>query len=136
MVAEQAAEIPAACYVLDFVQNNPTLDEFEEAYYRFYDILRRKNPDVPVIMTAALPYAAERWSTEFTDTQTKRRRIAWDAYNKGMANGDKKLFMLDWSREIDAEGGDIQVDGGHPNDYGFFRMKEALKPLLVRALGL
>jgi len=136
VVAEQVAGIPASCYVLDFVQNNPTIEEFEEAYYRFYHILRDKNPDTPVVMTAAIPYAGEGLSQEFIVKQTARRRIAHDAYERGLAGGDKNLHMMDWYQALDFGRGDAQVDGAHPNDYGFFLMKEALKPLLKQILSL
>jgi len=48
-VARAIAEIDAACFVLDYAQNNRTLESLEKVYDPFLSVLRAKHPSAPII---------------------------------------------------------------------------------------
>lgn len=134
-VAKAIAQIDAACYVLDYGQNNPTVEDFASVYPPFLAEIRAARPDTPIVLTTPIPYTGELWDQEFRAFQERRREVVRAAYQAQVAAGDKHVWLVE-GHDLLAPGGDGQVDGGHPNDLGFVSLAQGLRAPLCRALGL
>jgi lysophospholipase L1-like esterase len=135
-VARAMAEIDAACYVLDYAQNNETIEEFEEVYLPFIMEIRKVRPDTPIIITTPIFYTSENWNVKNRKFQNDRRDVVRKAYKARLEAGDGNIHLLEWNEVIGFEDGEGQVDGAHPNDLGFFRMSQGMKGLLKKVLAL
>jgi lysophospholipase L1-like esterase len=136
VVAEAAAQIDAACYVLDFGQNNPSLEEFRQVYEPFICKLREYRKETPILLTTPITYTSEKWNKEFREFQNQRRQIVTDAYQSRKAAGDRNIHLAEWNKLICFQDGEGQVDGAHPNDIGLSRMSKGLRGILADILGL
>ena len=58
-VANMVAEIDASAFVLDFSQNNPTIESLREVYEPFLTTLRTKHPKTPIIAITAIASSRE-----------------------------------------------------------------------------
>ena len=126
-IAELLAEIEdPAMYILDSEANSISAKKIRERVPRFLDILRRDHPDTPIVIVTKVPYGP-RYSQELPILKEEFRKI----YLARKKAGDKNLYFVDgtnfWAQEDYSEN---TVDGAHPNDLGFARMAEKLKPIL------
>jgi len=94
----------------------------------FYKKIREKNPGIPVIFVT-------KPNTSETDPEDNdRRRAVRTTYENAMAR-DEKVYYVDGLTLFGTTERDLcTTDGGHPNDLGFFRMAEAIYPVLKEAL--
>jgi hypothetical protein len=130
VVAGMTAEIDAAAFVLDFSQNNPTIESFREVYEPFLETLRSKHPKTPIIAVTAI--ASSRESSKLD----QMRQHVRDVVKRRIEGGDKLLTMVEGSALLGANRLDGLVDGSHPNDLGFQWMAEGLAPHMAKVLGL
>jgi lysophospholipase L1-like esterase len=135
-VAQALAQLDASCYVLDYGQNNPTVEDFASVYSPFLAAIRAARPDTPILLTTPIHYTSELWNAEFRAFQERRRDVVRAAYRAGIAAGDTRIWLVEGYDLLSPADGDGQVDGGHPNDIGFVHMAQGLKRPLRRALGL
>ena len=63
-VADMVAEIDASAFVLDFSQNNPTVESLREVYEPFLNDLRTKHPKTPIIAITAIASSRETRAAE------------------------------------------------------------------------
>lgn len=130
VAAAMVAEIDAAAFVVDFSQNNPTIESFREVYAPFLDAIRAKHPRTPMI--AVTPIAASRE----TDKHRLAREHIREVVRSRIAKGDRLLTLIEGPSLLGPDQLDGLVDGVHPNDLGFHWMASGLAPHLVKALGL
>ena len=52
-LARAVASINASCFVLDFAQNNPTVDSLAQAYAPFLEVIRSAHPETPILVDHA-----------------------------------------------------------------------------------
>ena len=69
------------------------------------------------------------------DWQQRREHIS-QVMRQHISGGDTNLLLVDGARLLGPTRGDGLVDGGHPNDLGFYWMADGLAPVLRRALRL
>jgi hypothetical protein len=136
VMAGEIAKIDAACYILDYGQNNETISEFERVYYPFICEIRKIKPDVPILMTTPIFYTWENWDSEFSELQKRKREIVRDAYQKCINSGDRNVYLAEWNRLMSLTDGEGQVDGCHPNDIGFQRMAEGIRSTIKKILNI
>ena len=130
VVANMVAEIDAAAFVLDFAQNNPTVESLKEVYEPFLATLRTKHPKTPIIAITAISSSRE---TERLDGMRQHVR---DVVNRRIAAGDRLLTLVEGKALLGPSRLDGLVDGTHPNDLGFHWMAAGLAPHLAKALRL
>lgn len=130
VVADMTAEIDASAFVLDFAQNNPTLESLQQVYEPFLAALRAKHPKTPILAITAI--AASRGG-ERLDAMRQHVR---DVVNRRIAAGDRLLTLVDGLTLLGPARLDGLVDGVHPNDLGFQWMAEGAAPHLAKALRL
>src|SRR5690242_16441589 len=63
-MARAVAGIDAACYVMDFAQNNPTVESLTQAYAPFLEAIRAQHPETPILVITPIYSAREAWSRD------------------------------------------------------------------------
>jgi len=134
-VALILAELRTSCFVLDVGQNN-TPEELEQRIGPFIDILREAQPKTPLLITIPIFYNAELWSSEYAQESEKKREIIRNAVLQRKQAGDTRIFLLEKDHYLGEWFTDGSVDGGHPNDLGFFYMAKGMASLLSQILDL
>ena len=132
VVAKAVAEIGAACFVLDFAQNNGTVESLEEVYDPFIATLRAKYPETPIL--AITPIASSREASSIRN-EAMRRHIR-QVVSRRIGAGDGKMQLVEGTDLLGPGRLDGLVDGTHPNDLGFQWMADGLTPRLAKFLGL
>ena len=130
-MAQAVAEIPAACYVLDFAQNNQTIESLQKVYAPFLETLRARHHDTPIL--AITPIYSAREATGDKELEKMRGHIRL-VVSQAIAAGDRHLQLVEGTDLLGPEQGDGLVDGTHPNDLGFQRMATGLAARLRKFL--
>jgi hypothetical protein len=133
-MARAVAEIDASCFVLDFAQNNESVEALRVAYAPFIETLREKYPQTPILANTPIYSASESWGPN--PRLSGMRELIRDAVSKKIAAGDRNLQLIEGTNFFGPEKGDGLVDGTHPNDLGFQWMAEAFAARLGKMLGL
>ena len=124
-IAEYIASLDISCFVMDYDHNAVDAEFLEKTHYKMYEIVRQKNPDLPIILMS-MPHCVY----AFEGTLQKRKEIIKQTYEKALSEGDKNIYFVDESESFNIFGGDIATtDLIHPNDLGFACMAESLKPI-------
>jgi lysophospholipase L1-like esterase len=133
-VAKLVAEIDASAFVLDFAQNNPTVDSLRQVYAPFIETLRSKYPQTPIIVITPIFAARENQGPD-AKLDGMRALIRQVAAAR-IASGDTHLQIVEGTDLLGPGRADGLVDGTHPSDLGFQWMAEGLAPRLKKILGL
>jgi len=133
-LAHAVASINAAVFVLDFAQNNETVESLAKVYAPFLDIVRAAHPKTPVVVITPIYAAHESWSGD-ARLEGMRELIRTVAAQR-IAAGDHHLQIVEGTDLVGPSRGDGLVDGVHPNDLGFEWMAEGLSGRLARMLAL
>ena len=125
-LAEFMACIKMSAFFSDYDHNAPDVDHLIKTHKNLYLTIRAKNPDIPyVIMTRADFYQTGR------EENARRRDVIYRTYQNALDSGDKNVYFIDGSSYFLCQNDDIcTVDGYHPNDFGFYRMAEAVEGVL------
>ena len=99
------AEIDAAAFVLDFAQNNPTIESLREVYEPFLNALRTKHPKTPIIAITAIASSRE---TGRLDQMSEHVR---DVVKRRIAAGDRLLTLVEGATLLGPARLDGLVDG-------------------------
>ena len=132
-VAAAVARIDASCFVLDFAQNNATVNSLREVYGPFLDTLRKAHPDTPIL--AITPIYSAREAVGATEHEGMREHIR-QVVSQRIGAGDRNLQVVEGTDLLGPARSDGLVDGTHPNDLGFQWMAEGLAPRLRRVLAI
>ncbi len=125
-MAEYIAGLDSSAFVLDYDHNAPSAEYLENTLYPFYEIVRSAKKDIPIIFMS---------KPDYENAGEERRKVVESAYRKAVAAGDKKVSFIDGRDLFGKEGRDgCTVDTCHPNDLGFYRMAEAVYPVLKEYL--
>lgn len=123
-IAEWMATLPMSIFVCDYDHNAPTVEHLEETHYAMYEIIRKKNPDLPYIMITRPNFWTSRRGWE---DSLARRDVIMSSYLKARANGDKNVWFIDgMSFFTEAYQNECVMDSCHPQDAGFIRMAESI----------
>lgn len=134
-VAVILSQIESGCFVLDAGQNNGVPD-LQERFAPFLDILRKAQPETPVLVTTPIFYNAELWLESHCQEVEEKRNIIRSAVKTRQDAGDNLVTILEAKDYLGSDFTDGSVDGGHPNDLGFARMAAGMTPRLAEILGL
>jgi lysophospholipase L1-like esterase len=134
-LARAVASIDAASYVVDFAQNNPSVESLREAYGPFLQTLRAGHPGTPILTITPI-YAAHEARPAGDPRLEGMREVIRKAAADRIAAGDLHLEIVEGADLLGPNHGDGLVDGTHPNDLGFQWMAEGLANRLRKLLGL
>lgn len=129
-VARMVAEIDAAAFVVDFSQNNPTIESLRGVYGPFLETLRQAHPQTPIIAITPIAMARE------AERIPLMRQHIREVVRARLQAGDTRLTLVEGLSLLGPNRLDGLVDGVHPNDLGFAWMAEGLGPHLAGALSL
>jgi GDSL-like Lipase/Acylhydrolase family/N-terminus of Esterase_SGNH_hydro-type len=135
-VARTVAEIDAACFVVDFAQNNRTLESLQEVYAPFLETLRAKHPETPVVAVTPIYASREALGGPAVSELQKMRDHIRQVVSRRIASGDRNLQIVEGTDLLGPAQGDGLVDGVHPNDLGFQWMADGLAARLRKVLAL
>ncbi len=127
---EYLSALEMRAFVYDYDYNAPSAEYLKETHYTGYRIIREKNPELPIIMCTMPSYDLEGGAA------LPRRDVILESYRKALESGDRHVGLVD-SKEayptFNADG--CTVDRVHPNDFGFYRMSEAIGAKIAEFLG-
>lgn len=134
-VAQALSEIDASCIVLDYWAN-PKPDIYKQTLPGFVDILRKKYPTTPIIVTGPYYNSSETIGNQAGKEQVEKRKIAREFVESRQKAGDKNIYHVDGLEMISREHADALIDGRHANATGFYFCAKGLEPYLRNALNL
>lgn len=132
-VAEAITGLEPSCVVLDFWAN-PSPDQFAAALPVFVDILRRKLPRVPILVTGPFYFAGESSDSHVASAQAAKRRTASEFVRLRRKQGDRAIVYVDGLKMLHRNQAVGLVDGVHCNSLGFYFNAQGLEPFLKQAL--
>jgi len=135
-MAEYIAGREMEAFVCDYDHNAKRAEHLRNTHYRFYEIIREKHPTLPYIMISGPDTRRNFDPTEF-DSWEDRRAVIIESYERAKAAGDENVYFIDGETLL---AGDhvmsCTVDGGHPNDLGYYRMAKVIGDHLEKILKL
>ncbi|MBR7120869.1 MAG: hypothetical protein IKC94_01345 [Lentisphaeria bacterium] len=132
-VAEAIASLELSALVLDYDHNAPDKEHLLATHEPFFKIIRKKQPDLPVLMLSKCDFAYIDQAS--IDIHSERREIIRQTYQNAVNAGDKHVYFIDGEKLFGTDLRDCcTVDGCHPNDLGFYRMYKCVLPVLKKAL--
>jgi hypothetical protein len=132
-LAEAICELDPSCIVLDF-WGNPSGDQYAAALPVFVDILRRKWPRMPILVTSPFYFPAEQSGGDVAREQSAKRLTAREFVEKRRKGGDRRIWFVDGLKMLNREQTAGLVDGVHCNSLGFYFNALGLEPFLRKAL--
>jgi lysophospholipase L1-like esterase len=134
-LARAVCEIDASCYVLDFGANHKTFEAMTNVYAPFLDAVRHAHPTTPIVVMTPLYTSREKRMASLGLDWSARRKFIEGLVRERQKAGDQKLFVVDGANLLGTTPDDGLVDGGHPNDLGFYWMAQNLAPEFKKVLG-
>lgn len=120
LMAEYCAGIECSMFFMAYDGNAPTVEYLEQTHFRFYEIFRQKQKDVPIVFMSVPCF-------EYSPICAGRREVLRRSYLRARELGDENVYFLDGETlfgPLDREM--CTVEGVHPNDLGFYRMAEKI----------
>jgi hypothetical protein len=114
----------ASLFVLDFIPNvNAT--QLTGKTRSFFDILRKANPDTPVLFVETVIFPHSFYDKNIYAIITEKNRLLREEFEKIKREGDKNVYYLANDGLIGTDG-EATVDGIHFTDLGFLRFSDIL----------
>lgn len=131
-VADMVASIQADAFVLDCFAN-PNPEQITERTAYLVKTIRAKHPDAPIIMIQSVIRESGNFDLGVKRYVQRQNENTLKEYQKLQQQGIKNLYLIRGDNLLgsDHEG---TTDGTHPNDIGFDRMLQVIKPELLRIL--
>ena len=122
------AGIKMAAFVSDYDYNAPDIGHLKKTHKKMYEVIREQNPNIPYIIMSKFDFCnGDRFEN------AKRRDVIYETYRYAIDRGDKNAFFIDGASVFRSADEEIcTVDGCHPNDYGFYRIANAVEGALRR----
>lgn len=135
-MAEYIATFPMSVFVMDYDHNSPSPEHLWNTHENFFKIIRKAHPDVPVIFITRPDAQTNYEYQSLGDHYAERcREPIFTTYQNALKAGDQKVFFVDGNTLFGDDDFDAcTVDRCHPNDLGFYRMAQAIRPVLAQAL--
>jgi len=131
-MAELLAELDPAVYVLDTLPNMDAAQITERAE-PFIRRLRQAHPTTPIVLVEDRSYG-NAWLLPGPRERNLTSRAAFRAvFERLQADNMADLYYLPGEALL-GEDDDATADSSHPNDLGYFRMANALYPLLAQLI--
>jgi len=135
-MADYIGTLDVSAIVINMDLRGYDIEEFARYYPRFYARIRAAHPDIPIILASRGAFPKERRYAPKTRDFVLSNRVVMDTCLRGWESGDGNLYYIDGESLFGNGDHDAcTVDGTHPNDLGFYRMAERIRPVLARALG-
>lgn len=127
-IAEYISCLKMSVFVYDYDHNAPTVEHLRDTHKNMFDIIRAKNPELPIVIVSKPRY--------YSDPDTEERfAVIKKTYDEAVASGDKNVYLInggEMMREYCDDCG--TVDTTHPNDHGFCAMAKGIGSVIERIL--
>lgn len=100
----------------------------------FIDILREKQPEIPILVVSKIRYASAWPGSEAYKNLLDLRDFQQQLVENRKNTGDEHIYFLDGSSILGEDYDECTVDGVHPTDLGSLRIAEALQKALEEIL--
>ncbi len=127
-VASFLAELHPSVYVIDCVPNTQA-ELIAERTEPLVQLLRSAHSDTPIVLVEDRTLQGSDFIQTRKNTNTQRRAALRNAYERLVSSGTSGLHYV-YGEDLLGDDGEGTVDSSHPNDLGFFRMADALQPVL------
>jgi hypothetical protein len=128
VMADYINTIDMGAFVYDYDHNAPTVEHLANTHKPFFDRIREAHPNIPILMMT-------RPAEVYNNDMKARRDIVKATYNAAVAAGDKNVYFIDGETFYGETDRNLcSVDNCHPNDLGFFRMANTIRPVLKEML--
>lgn len=128
MIGEYICSLKPSVLVYDYDHNAFSAEYLEKTHEPFFEYVREKMPDLPVIFMSAPNY-------DHMPEADERRAIIRRTYENAKAHGDKNVRFIDGKDFFGEEERQFcTTDTTHPNDYGFQKMARVIKPVMKEIL--
>lgn len=130
-IAEVMADIDASCFVMDCLPN-VTVAQMNEKYVRFLEIIRKKKPDVPILLVETILFPHMYFDQTVFALLREKNEVLKKIYTDQKKN-DRHMYYMKGEKLI---GNDFEatVDGVHLTDLGFLRISENLYPVIRKII--
>ena len=131
-IAEAIAGIDASCIVIDCLPNcSPAV--MKEKYIPFFEIIKKRNPDVPVVMVENLHNTTMHFNRKTASNIQEKNNLLKGICKELKNKGYKNIHYL---KAEGLTGNDLEeaVDGVHLTDLGFSRMADNLFPVIRKLI--
>lgn len=135
-IAKYIATLNLSAFVMDYEANSPSIEHLIDTHYPFYKYIRNAKPNIPIIMLSFPKYPLPPVNSGFLKKDiVLSREVILSNYLKGINEGDRNLYFIDGETLFGVRDQDAcSVDNCHPNDLGFYRMAEAIYPILKKTI--
>ncbi len=127
VIAEYISKLDMSIFVLDYDHNADTPEDLRNTHQNFYNIIRKANKDLPIIIISRPDY-------HFSDTDKQRKEIIYKTYTEAKSNGDNVYFIDGESFYEGYDRGLCTVDSTHPNDLGMYLMAQKIDKVISEIL--
>ncbi len=123
-MAEYIASLDMSVFIFDYDHNAPTAEHLEQTHERFFKIIRKAHPDIPIVCISQ-PISR-------TQEYCERAKIIEKTVLNAKRSDDKNVYFINMSNYLEEKGilNEASVDKCHPNDLGFYFMAEAIKKMI------
>jgi len=127
-MADYINTLDMGAFVYDYDHNAPTVEHLAKTHKPFFERIREAHPDIPILMMT-------RPAEIYYDDYKARREVVRATYDVAVAAGDKNVYFIDGETFYGETNRNLcSIDGCHPNDLGFFRMANVIRPTLEKML--
>lgn len=126
-IAEVIANIDASCIVIDCLPNVST-EQMNDKYVSFLNIIRKKQPKVPILMVENIAYPFMHFDETVFSSIRDKNELLKKIYS-AVKKEDRHIHYLKANKLI---GNDLEatVDGVHLTDLGFLRLSQGMYPVI------
>ena len=131
-VAHLMAGVDASVFVIDCLPN-VTVEEIREKMIPFFEILREKHPDTPVIFVEDPIFTHTKFDMKKAEEVESRNKTLHEVFTMLKKRGVKNIRKVS-SREMIGNDGEGTVDGVHFTDLGMMRYADLMTPVIRKYL--
>lgn len=132
VVADLLAELDPCLYIVDCLPNM-TADQVHERAFPLVKRLRGAHPEVPIVLVEDRTYTNAWIRPEARKRNDTSRAALREAFDRLQQDGVEGLTYVEGEHLL-GDDGEGAVDSSHPTDLGFWRMADALEPVLCAVL--
>ena len=114
----------AGMFVLDFIPN-VNEEKIKDRTRHFIEIIRRENPQTPILLVESVLFPHAQFSTATADILSVKNGTLREEFEKLEKSGDNNIYYLQ-SDDLLGDDGEATVDGIHLTDLGFQRFANVL----------
>lgn len=122
-IAAYISNMKMSLFVYDYDYNAPDEHYLADTHERMFQIIRAKNPTLPIILLS-------RPKIILNEREKEGLRIIERTYHNALNRGDRNVYFISGGDLMKYAGNDGTVDLCHPTDYGFASMARVLGDLM------